>query len=117
MDQIAAKQDPLLARVENVGHVARSVPRYRKCRQVIVQPVSVSDRGEQVPKTLQVRLVDKTRDRIVRDHDPAQIRERFSTIARYEPVQMVEMGMGERDDAYRGRIDACLGHRTVKVAQ
>ena len=59
MDEIAAKQDPVLARVENVGHVAGSVPRYRTCRQVISQPVSVPDRGEQVAKTLQVRLVDK----------------------------------------------------------
>jgi hypothetical protein len=84
---------------------------------VIVQTVSVPDRGKQVPKTLQVRLVDKARDGIVRDHDPAQIGKRHSTVARYEPVQMVEMRMGERDGADRGWIDARLGHRAIEVAQ
>ena len=84
---------------------------------MISQPVPVPDRGEQMPKTLEVRLVDKTGDGIVRDNDPAQICKCYSTVARYQPVQMVKMRMGERNDTYRGRIDACLGHRRVKVAQ
>jgi hypothetical protein len=117
MDQVAAKQDPVLARVENVGHVARRVPRYRTCRQVISQPIAVSDRGEQMTKTLQVRLVDKTGNGVVRDHDPAQIRKRHPTVARYQPVQMVEMRVGESDCADRGGIDARLGHGAIKMAQ
>ena len=117
MDQVAAKHDLVLARVENVAHVAWSVPRHRNRRQAIVQPVSVSDRDKQLPKARQVWLVDKTRDGIVRDHDPVQIYKRFSTIARQKPVQMVEMGMGESDYGYRGRIDTCLGHRPLEVTQ
>src|SRR5215213_1734434 len=117
MDEVAAKQDPVLARVEHVGHVARRVPGYGTCRQVIAQPVSIPDRGEQVAKTLQVRLVDKAGNGVMRDHDPAQICERYSTVARYQPVQMVEMRMGEGDDADRGWIDTRLGHRLVEVTQ
>jgi hypothetical protein len=70
-----------------------------------------------VSKTLQVRLVHKPRHGIVRDHDPAEVRKRYSTVARYQPVQMVEMRMGESDHADRGRIDAGFGHRRVEVAQ
>src|SRR5262245_61993275 len=99
MDQIAAEQDPVLARVESVAHVAWSVPRHRNRRKMIGQPISVPDRNKQVPKALQVWRVDKTRDGIVRDHNSAQVRKRFSTIARYEPVQMVEMRMGESNHA------------------
>src|SRR5204862_1499806 len=64
-----------------------------------------------------VRLIDKTGNGIVRDYDPAQLCKRYSTVTRYQPVQMVEMRMGESDDADRGWIDARLGHRLVKVTQ
>ncbi|GEP55015.1 hypothetical protein RSO01_21810 [Reyranella soli] len=117
MDQVAAKQDPVLARVENVGHVARRVPRHRKRRQMIVQPIAVPDRSKQVSKALQVRLIDKTRDGIVRDHDPVQVGKRLPTVARYEPVQMVEMRMGESDCADRGWIYTRFGHRPVEMAK
>jgi len=86
MDQVAAKQDLVLARVENVAHVAWSVPRHRNCHHMIVQPASASNRDKQLPKARQVWLVDKTCDGIVSDHDPAQICKRFSTIARQKPV-------------------------------
>jgi hypothetical protein len=84
---------------------------------MISQPLSVSNRDKQVPKALQVWLFDKTRDGIVSDHDPAQIYKPFSTIACHQAVQMVEMGMGESEYAYRGRINTCLGHRSLEMTQ
>jgi hypothetical protein len=117
MDQVAAEHDPVLARVEDVAHMTGSVPRHGDSRQMVDQPLSVSDRSKQRPELCQMRLVGKFRDGIVRDHDPAQIGKRFSTIARQEPVQMVEMGMGEGDRGDRGRIDACLVHRPFEVTQ
>src|SRR5262245_23170610 len=117
MDQVSAEQDAVLTRIENITHVTRRVSRQGNCRQMIGQPVSAFDRYQQVAKTLQVRLVGKVRDGIVRDHDLAQVRKRFSTVARDEPVQMVEMRMSESDDADRGRIDACLDHRGFEMAK
>ena len=65
----------------------------------------------------EVWLADKTRNGIVSDHDPVQVCERFSTITRQEPVQMVEMGMGEGDCGDRGRINIRLGHGALKMTQ